>query len=552
MNVIQAIQFYINNMVSNIQGMKVFLLDKETTGIVSMVYTQSQILQKEVFLFEKIDQPNREVMGHLKAVVFLRPTEENIKLLKDELASPKYGEYYIFFSNTLKNVLLEELAQADEHEVVKEVQEYFADYFAINNDFFSFNLEGVSFSDQQISRITDGIASLLLSLKKRPYVRFQKKSNLTHRVAQELTRRMNQETELFEFRRTDVPPLLLILDRRDDPITPLLMEWTYQAMVHEVLSITNNRVDLRGVPGIRDELKEIVLSPESDAFYKSNMYANFGDLGVAVKQMVDEYQDKSKLNTNIQTIDEMKRFVESYPEFRKMAGNVSKHVALMSELSRIMDARSLMDVSELEQELACNQNHSEAFTKVISMLDNPNIDKWDKIKLALLYSIRYEDAGRVGEIVEALGRNTNQTDASTISNMAMYAGASVREGDLFGSKNLFNRMRQNMKSMGLQGVTNIYSQHKPLLNEILDLISKNKLKDSVYPFLHGQPTPTRPTDVIVFIVGGVTYEEAFNVHEFNNGKDNTGLRIVLGGTSIQNSNSFLRDVNKAARENAPR
>jgi hypothetical protein len=30
MNVVQAIQFYINNMVSNIQGMKVFLLDKET------------------------------------------------------------------------------------------------------------------------------------------------------------------------------------------------------------------------------------------------------------------------------------------------------------------------------------------------------------------------------------------------------------------------------------------------------------------------------------------------------------------------------------------
>ena len=45
-----------------------------------------------------------------------------------------------------------------------------------------------------------------------------------------------------------------------------------------------------------------MLSPESDSFYKQNMYANFGDLGVAVKQLVDEYQDKSKGNTNIQTI----------------------------------------------------------------------------------------------------------------------------------------------------------------------------------------------------------------------------------------------------------
>ena len=30
-----------------------------------------------------------------------------------------------------------------------------------------------------------------------------------------------QERELFDFR-SDVPPLLLILDRKDDPVTPLL------------------------------------------------------------------------------------------------------------------------------------------------------------------------------------------------------------------------------------------------------------------------------------------------------------------------------------------
>lgn len=33
---------------------------------------------------------------------------------------------------------------------------------------------------------------------------------------------ISKEYELFEFRRTEVPPLLLILDRCDDAITPLL------------------------------------------------------------------------------------------------------------------------------------------------------------------------------------------------------------------------------------------------------------------------------------------------------------------------------------------
>ena len=39
-----------------------------------MVYSQSEILQKEVYLIERVDVPNREPMAHLKCVAFLRPT----------------------------------------------------------------------------------------------------------------------------------------------------------------------------------------------------------------------------------------------------------------------------------------------------------------------------------------------------------------------------------------------------------------------------------------------------------------------------------------------
>lgn len=41
----------------------------------SVVYTQSEILQREVYLFERLDSPNREPMKHLKAICFLRPTK---------------------------------------------------------------------------------------------------------------------------------------------------------------------------------------------------------------------------------------------------------------------------------------------------------------------------------------------------------------------------------------------------------------------------------------------------------------------------------------------
>ena len=40
--------------------------------------------------------------------------------------------------------------------------------------------------------------------------------------------------------------MLLIIDRCEDPITPLLNQWTYQAMLHELIGIENNQVYLHG------------------------------------------------------------------------------------------------------------------------------------------------------------------------------------------------------------------------------------------------------------------------------------------------------------------
>jgi hypothetical protein len=60
----------------------------------------------------------------------------------------------------------------------------------------------------------------------------------------------------------------------------------------------------------------------------------------------------------------MARFVENYPEFRKKSGNVSKHVSLMSELSRIVDERLLMSVSQVEQDLACTASQATAYEEV--------------------------------------------------------------------------------------------------------------------------------------------------------------------------------------------
>lgn len=52
--------------------------------------------------------------------------------------------------------------------------------------------------------------------------------------------------------------------------------------------------------------------------------------------------------------------MENYPQFKKMSGTVSKHVTVVGELSRLVSERNLLEVSEAEQELASQNDHSGA------------------------------------------------------------------------------------------------------------------------------------------------------------------------------------------------
>ncbi|NXL80550.1 VPS45 protein, partial [Leptocoma aspasia] len=494
-----------------------------------VVYTQSEILQREVYLFERLDSPNREPMKHLKAICFLRPTKENVELLVQELRRPKYSVYFIYFSNVISKSDVKALAEADEQEVVAEVQEFYGDYIAVNPHVFSLNLlgccRGRSWDPAQLSRTTQGLTALLLSLKKCPMIRYQLSSEPAKRLAECVKQVITKEYELFDFRRTEVPPLLLILDRSDDAITPLLNQWTYQAMVHELLGINNNRIDLSRVPGISKDLREVVLSAENDEFYANNMYLNFAEIGTNIKNLMEDFQRrKPKEQQKLESIADMKAFVENYPQFKKMSGTVSKHVTVVGELSRLVAERNLLEVSEVEQELACQSDHSSALQVLILALKPRGISS--------CHCLGSGDLVLGGSGSSVCGCSGSwPLPAQLVSAVVEYGGKRVRGSDLFSTKDAVAITKQFLK--GLKGIENVYTQHQPLLQETLDQLIKGKLKDSQYPYLGPNTLRDRPQDIIVFLIGGATYEEALAV--FNLNRSNPGVRIVLGGTTIHNT-----------------
>lgn len=552
MNVIAVVKAYVTKMTEESEpGMKILLMDKETTSVISVVFGQSEIQQREVYLVERIDFQNSDScrLRYLKCLVFLRPTSENIELLSKELRNPRFGTYYIYFSNIVAKADVKTLAENDEQEVVKEIHELYMDYLAVNPHLFSIGLpaciDGLSWQPAALQRTVQGIAALLLSFKKCPIIRYQRNSKMCKELGQRIDDLISKESSLYAFGNSN-NALLLIIDRRDDPVTPLLSQWTYQAMVHELLTIYNNRVNLSQVAGVSKELEEVVLSAEHDAFYAKNIYLNFGEIGQNIKELMEHFQAKAKSHQKVESIADMKTFVETYPQFKKLSGNVSKHVTVVGELSNMISKYSLLDVSELEQEMTSQIDHSSHLQRIRQLIARTDIRDIDVAKLVMIYALKYQhhSSNEITKLIKSLkSRGVSENLILGVANTTEYANSYARQHDLFDVQDAVKITKRFFK--GLSGVDNVYTQHKPVLYETLEELAKGKLREDLYPYIGGHQLPGRPQDIIVFMVGGATYEESLTVHTFN--KTYPGTRCVLGGTYIHNSKSYLEEVHQAIK-----
>src|SRR5262245_11909415 len=93
----------------------------------------------------------------------------------------------------------------------------------------------------------------------------------------------------------------------------------------------------------------------------------------------------------------------------------------------------------------------------------------------------------------------------------------------------------------VQGVENVYTQHVPYMAKILDQLAKGRLRDSEFPTIPANPKARtalvstngtiipRMREVVVFIVGGATYEEARYVAQWNAGRMQSPTTATASG-----------------------
>ena len=186
------------------------------------------------------------------------------------------------------------------------------------------------------------------------------------------------------------------------------------------------------------------------------------------------------------------------------------------------------------------------------LIQSADVLPHNKLRLVALYSLRYEKhpSSALSALLDLLNiagglpqHQINLIDKLLIYHHSLQAPpAAGGFTDMFESASIFSGARDRLK--GLKGVENVYTQHSPRLEVTVQNLIKGRLKEQQYPFIEGGGTTRdKPQDIVIFIIGGATYEEAKMVAQVN--ASSPGIRVVLGGTSMQNSTTFLEEIDDA-------
>ncbi|KAG5464792.1 hypothetical protein LSCM4_00233 [Leishmania orientalis] len=559
-NFFSLIDAYINRILPRDANMKVLLVDDGALPMIATAFSQTELLKHGVYLVESLNSAARQrnLMKMLRCYILLRPTLTSVDAACVELRMGKYRSYHIFFCGTATAEMLDRLAHADNESLVEQVQEVFCDFNAVNKDAFVLetpppqSLLSSFMSASQVRRLAEGLASLMVAQRRRPCIRYQKNSPFAQRLATELLGVLKSDPGLYDYPARDT--VLLLLDRSDDPLTPLLTPWTYQAMLHEHVGLCSNTLKLPAdVQGTEEE--GYVFSQHDDAFFASNMFHNWGDLCNNVKKYVDQCKEALNLDRPTATLEELKAFMQKIPQTKSLTGSVTKHTTVTTYLSSVIKKRNLLEISLLEQDMIASSDQSSQWTRLQSFASRASTSQEDLTRLCLIYHLRYEQPGGASQVTPYLDR-VSSNYALILRKLRQYYGHDRLTDRLFAATGVMAKIVKTFVDVG-----NIYTQHEPVLKRTLQQLYSGQLETAAYPYLAQPPSSSgggavlnaeyKPMEAIVYMCGGYTFAEAALVHGINArtaykpaeaasfAEGGSGVKASIGGEAILNTHSFL-------------
>ncbi|KAJ5690006.1 hypothetical protein N7462_004398 [Penicillium macrosclerotiorum] len=585
----------IRNVVSH--DWKVLVVDEESRKLINSAVKEEEILNLNISNVEQIEH-RRPPNPDMDAIYILSPESWIVDCLMADFEAKRYKKAFLVWTSFLDP---QQRARLDRSQMARD---RIADYRIMNIDFYPRESRLVTFRDpysfpvlfhpgcnglvrNHLQELAQKIVSLCACLGEYPVIRYYRPRTPTHEagvLCSHLARFIQNELDQFAQFQRDFPPpsnrprgVLLIVDRSMDVFAPLLHEFTYQAMVHDLLpikegdKITYKTVLNEGKPN--EETKEMEIGEHDKVWvdyrhmHMKDVLGKLGEDFAKFRAANPQFSEESE-KINVGTLKDM---LVGLDEFTEGKAAYTLHLNMAEECMKFFQDRKLLEVSSIEQSFATglDENYKKAknlAVQLVQLLDDETVVAPDRLRLILLY-IMYRGGLLGGDIRKLMAHSQLPgQNGEVIANLELL-GVRVEKplkDEKPAVQPLFNRRNPAPESEELS-----LARYELAMKQMLEEQIKGTLDSQTFPFTRphtdsdgamaaqemlsqqaslrsAKPTwaRTRTVDqprqrIIVFMAGGATYSEARACYEISQSHNRD---VFLATSHMMTPALFMRQV----------
>ncbi|XP_015085902.1 SNARE-interacting protein KEULE [Solanum pennellii] len=505
---------------------KVLIMDKLTVKIMSYACKMADITEEGVSLVEDIYK-RRQPLPSMDAIYFIQPTKENVLMFLSDMAgkSPLYRKAFVFFSSPIAKELVNHIKK--DSSVLSRIgalREMNLEFFAIDSQGFITDNERALeelYGDDEGSRkgslclneMANRIATVFASLREFPLVRYRAAKSLdpttmttfrdlipTKLAAGVWNSLTKYKSTLPHFPQTETCELLIV-DRSVDQIAPIIHEWTYDAMCHDLLNMDGNKYvhEVPGKAGGPPEKKDVLLE-DHDPIWLELRHAHIADASERLHEKMTNFVSKNKAAQMHQgsrdggqlSTRDLQKMVQSLPQYSEQIEKLSLHVDIAGKLNRIIRESSLKEIGQLEQDLVFGDAGTKDLINFLRV--HQDVTRESKLRLLMIYaSIHPEkfESDKLSKLME-LAR-LPQDDMNAVYNMRLLEGSTDHKKSSLGPFSLkfdvHKKKHAARKDRTDQASTWQLSRFYPMIEELVEKLNKGELPKNDYPCMN-DPSPT--------------------------------------------------------------
>jgi syntaxin-binding protein 1 len=224
------------------------------------------------------------------------------------------------------------------------------------------------------------LGTLFASLKETPSVRFRagrstpdEGAAMREMLAGRLAGKLAERITALQGRVADMPAGetcdLLILDRGVDPMAPVVHDWSYECLCHDLLRMKGPLFRYRYTANNNKVEEKDVSLDESDVLFRDLRSLHLADVLIQVSERMAKFSaSNKKAGAADMSVSSMKKMVESLPQYREQLQKLSVHSTVSGELNDAIKLRRLNDVGTLEQDLIFGESTSKDVLRLLESL----------------------------------------------------------------------------------------------------------------------------------------------------------------------------------------